>query len=63
LGHSNLGLGRLRVLDSPVQRTVRPHREEVGGGWRKLYEGASKIFRTGAVIYTAVVVARSTGRV
>jgi hypothetical protein len=26
------------------------------------YEGVSKIFRTGASIYTAVVVARSTGR-
>jgi hypothetical protein len=25
------------------------------------YEGVSKIFRTGAAIYTAVVVARSTG--
>jgi hypothetical protein len=27
-----------------------------------LYEGVSKIFRTGAAIYTAVVVARSTDR-
>jgi hypothetical protein len=26
------------------------------------YEAVSKIFRTGAAIYTAVVVARSTGR-
>jgi hypothetical protein len=26
------------------------------------YEGVSKIFRTGAAIYTAVVVARNTGR-
>jgi hypothetical protein len=27
-----------------------------------IYEGVSKIFRTGAAIYTAVVLARSTGR-
>jgi hypothetical protein len=27
-----------------------------------IYEGVSKIFRTGATIYTAVVVAQSTGR-
>jgi hypothetical protein len=27
-----------------------------------VYEGTSKIFRTGAAIYTAVVVARSTGK-
>jgi hypothetical protein len=26
------------------------------------YEGGSKIFRTGAAIYTAVVIAQSTGR-
>jgi hypothetical protein len=30
--------------------------------WLKMYEGVSKIFRTGAAIYTAVVVVRSTGR-
>jgi hypothetical protein len=28
----------------------------------RLYEGVSKIFRTAAAIYTAVVVMRSTGR-
>jgi hypothetical protein len=27
-----------------------------------LYDGTSKIFRTGAAIYTALLVARSTGR-
>jgi hypothetical protein len=27
-----------------------------------VYEGTSKIFRTGAAIYIAVVIARSTGR-
>jgi hypothetical protein len=30
--------------------------------WRDTYDGVSKIFRTGTAIYTAVVVARSTGR-
>jgi len=44
-------LDEVVLVTLPTSKVVSP-----------LYEVVSKIFRTGATIYTAVVVAQSTGR-
>jgi hypothetical protein len=52
-------MGHAAGLDEVMQRKSLPHNSKCED--LTTYEVASKIFRTGVVIYTASVVARSTG--